>query len=785
MKHRILSLLAIVCFASCVKDPEFIQNEELGCEFPRVEVSALSGSHSFNVISNTSCTVTLAKDDSWVRFASKPSVREMAFDGDFTIALDYDANEGEERQAKVTVATAYRTLELVLVQNNVNSKSFHFQQHNMLIGFENGSHSIPFTYNVPVEEISYEVTYENGNGWIEEPVAGVIGGDFVFAATENISQERRGAIITLSAHDKVGRLLTANLYVSQMASTEVATIPVTVADVRNFTYDDLDGENRIRRNYVLKARVLSDNSEGNGAPNRNISTIMQDLTQSSRTVYLQSLEPDEQGQYCGIKLTFRNPEDNSTNRYDLVEINLKGLVFKAEGVKGSDDPFRVSLSDAAVVNIVSCVGGSKDDLPVISRKISEIADDDIYTYVQVPDCEIPFRKGPFVPVDLRYQNIINKYPMAVRDADASIIYLMSNTTCAWARDGKGLPEGAGTISAIVVKEACDNFEWDSAAAAANTLLDDYITDVGYIGKYQLRPVTRSEIALSESLEDGVSSLIREWRYFNSLYPERMVITAVNDTLYPSYPASLNPAVDPELKAYLRYSGGKISTGQDWTHLGPVMNGVITDIPGSNGVYDALGNNIHWKPISYCSTCGIIQGENGSSWHGGNWFSGNHDNPKLDEYYWEIAFSTEGYTAAAAPLSVNLGVSSAYGDDTGAPRYWTLEYSTDQHNWTSVTGASEGGDWVDYTAKGSDYTYTIPDFPLVASKRQYNLPGNKYISINLPDYADVWGKQTVYIRLHPAKDLSGYNGSAAVSYDSAPIANSRRSCLNYVGIRCQK
>lgn len=777
-------MLLLTALTSCAIQPEFITEEELGCEFPDVELNASEGSHSFDIISNTVWTAAL-DDADWVELASDPSSRSIMVQGDGRIDLNIKANSAEERKAVITVTTKSRKIELVLIQNNAVEEHFSFPQRNVLIGFENGTHSVPFVYNVPAEEISYSVEYEDEEGWIEEPVPGVIGDEFVFAASENISDARRGAIITLTASDKAGRQMSATLNVSQMASTESETIPVSVQDVRNFSVDDLDGDGCIRKNYVLTARVINDNSEGNGAPNSNTSIIMQDLTLSSRTLYLQSLEKDSEGNYCGIRLEFAGAKDNSTRRYDLLEINLKGLKYHKDGAEGSDDPFRVGLSGASTVNIISTTAGSASDLPLIERTINTLKDSDIYTFVKLLDCELPIRKGPFVPVDLRYQNIINKYPMVLRDADASIMYMVCNTTCSWARDGKGMPQGSGAVSGIIVHERCDNFEWDSEAAAKNTLLNDYITDEGYIGKYQIRPVLRSEIELSDELSDGVSTLMREWRYCNSLYPEKMVVTAVKDTIYPSYPAVATPT-DKTLKAYFCYSEGKITTGQDWTHLGPVSGGVITDIPGSNGVYDYNGTNIHWKPLSYCNTCGIIQGENGSSWFGGTWYSGSHTTPSLEKYYWEFAFSTEEYSASNAPLSINLGTSNAYGDDTGAPRYWFLAYSTDKTNWHTVTADSYAGEkWVDLTAKGKDYTYTVPDFPIIASKRQYNLPGNKYISINLPSGADVWGKEQVYVRLYPAKDLSGYNGSAPVSYDGAGIMNNRRSSINYVGIRCRK
>lgn len=783
--YTILFTLAALS-VSCSKNTEHLDRIELGCAEASVEVSPEAGEHTFSVLGNASCTATISSEDAWLSFHGSKE-RKLEFSGDFTVTVDYEMNTGEERKGVVTITSGHRSINLELIQNSAGEKTFWFPQHNVLIGFETGVHVAGFVHNVDPSTISYEVLYEGADkNWIEEPVSGVIGNDFVFAAKENLNEYRRGAIITLSAPDAVGRIMKARLYVSQMAAGEAETIPVSVQDVKAMGLDDFDGDGCIRKNYVLTARVINDNSEGNGAANRNISIIQQDQSLASRTVYLQSSEPDADGQYHGIQLQFETVEDNSTNRYDLLEINLKGLKYSAIGEKGGKTPFHVVLSGASVVNIISCTAGSAEDMPVISRHMSEFKDDDIYTYITIPEVEIPIRKGPYCPLDLRYSNICNKYPMVIRDPQGNIMYLVSNTSCAWARDGKGLPEGSGPVSGVLVHECCDNFEWNSTEAAMNPLLSDYITDAGYIGKFQIRPVVKSEIGISDKLEDSFSNLIAEWRYANSLYPDQIVVNMKNDTIRPTHPVSLQPLADPEVKGYIMYSDGKISNGQDWTHLGPVVNGVITDIPGTNGVFDAAGHSIHWNPLSYLSTCGLIQDQNCSSWHGGTWFSGNHSAPKLDQYYWEIAFSTADIPASKAPLSVNLGVSNGYGEDTGAPRYWTLAYSTDHKTWTVVNAGSYASEsWTDDTAKGLDYTYTIPDFPIIASKKQYNLPGNKYISVNLPSSAEVWNKEMVYVRMYPAKDLSGCATSMPVSYDATTIAKSRRSCLNYVGIRCKK
>lgn len=784
MKKIFYIMAAAALAVCCEKAPEFVQSCELGCEYDEVGVPFVSGTCSFDIICNAEATASIPEDASWITFDGGSST--LVFKGDKKLSLNYAENTADERKAVIKVTSGNRTLELVVIQDSAGGKDFYFPQRNVLVPFETGVNAVKFISSVKEEEVSYKVSYENGSGWIEEPIPGLRSGRLVFSTKENADSLRRGAIISLYAKDKAGRDITANLYIAQMTGGEPEVIPVTVEDVRNFTLDDLDGDGCIRKNYVLKARVLNDDSQGNGAANRNISIITQDRTLSGRSLYLQGLEPDGNGHYHGIQLQFNSVENNSTNRFDVLEINLKGLKFNAEGGEGEDVPYHVILSGAGVVNIISTTGGTIADLPEIDRKISEITDEDLYTYVCLKNCEFAIRKGPFCPVDLRYRNIINKYPMVMRDADGSVMYMVSNTYCDWARDGKGIPQGAGDVYGIIVHERCDNFEWNTQAAKESTMLPDYITDKGYIGRYQIRPVTKEEIAVSNSLEDASTRLITEYRYFNSLYPEQMVInaTAQSDTLYPSYPAVVEPVKSPEVNGYLVNSRGKMSTGQDWTHLGPLVGDKITDIPGSNGVYDALGRNTHWSPLSYCSTSGLIQGPNGTSWHVGYWFNTSAD-PKLAQYYWEVKVSTEGYTSAQAPLCLNLGLSSAYGEDCGAPRYWIVEYSTDKKNWKSVTDKDYGMEtWVDLTAKGSDYTYTLPDFPIISAQKQYNLPGNKYVSVNFPASADVWGKPELYIHIHPARNSSG-SLSGGVTYDEGEIVNNRRSCINYLGIRCKK
>lgn len=141
--------------------------------------------------------------------------------------------------------------------------------------------------------------------------------------------------------------------------------------------------------------------------------------------------------------------------------------------------------------------------------------------------------------------------------------------------------------------------------------------------------------------------------------------------------------------------------------------------------------------------------------------------------------------ANAPLSVQVAAFNTVGMDVGAPRYWWLKYSSDGENWETLKADSYTGDIVQYTSVGNEWTYSVPDYPKNGSYRQYHCPGAKNMSFTLPVSADLFGKDNVYVRLMPAKDVSGYDSQIPISYDGAKIQNVKRACISYAAVRCNK
>ena len=69
------------------------------------------------------------------------------------------------------------------------------------------------------------------------------------------------------------------------------------------------------------------------------------------------------------------------DRYDRVQLLLKGAVLH-----GENDPDRYELSGITTSMIVGRTAGTAADIPVKEKYISELTDDDMYTYVTLKDC---------------------------------------------------------------------------------------------------------------------------------------------------------------------------------------------------------------------------------------------------------------------------------------------------------------------------------------------------------------------------------------------------------------
>lgn len=118
---------------------------------------------------------------------------------------------------------------------------------------------------------------------------------------------------------------------------------------------------------------------------------------------------------------------------------MKGLTLKKE-----DNPQRYTLTDMTFKSFISKEEGDATKLVKKERTMSELTDNDVYTFVTLKNCEFPIRKGPFTPFNEGYcptynQKRVDRYPLLMHDNQGQSMFLMTNIDCPYRRDGNILP----------------------------------------------------------------------------------------------------------------------------------------------------------------------------------------------------------------------------------------------------------------------------------------------------------------------------------------------------------
>ena len=747
MKRYVIILLMSLMALACEDKLAQLEVVEFGAALMDEDCMPLkykAGSFVITVVSDGEFNAEIVEGDQWIHFEDGKSTYS-GNSADKSITVYYDVNRTVLRSGKISLTRKHRKVEIEVSQVGILSEDFSIDQQNLWVGAEGGFLSSKVLTLSAADDIEIVTEYvEEGLGqWISQER--MDNNYLKFNVAENMSSEARHAVIVVS---KKGTSLSGRIQVGQAAAGVEYTY-VTVSELKSMIQSP--GSIQLDGHIVLKdVIVLNDNLEGNGAENINVTSIVQDLTVADRTLYVS----DAEGQ-SGIRMDFNSGADLLVKRFDHIEVDLAGATLT-----WLQEPDRFVVSGLESQAVMSNEVGSVSDVTVKQKKMSELTSSDVYTLVELLDCEIPVRKGPYVGIDVRHYNLMSKYPMVIRDAEGSSMHMVVNTTCSWHRDGTGMPQGSGSVIGVIVHEHCDNFEWDQTAADAmvsSGLGLDYVTDLGHIGLYQIRPVAKSEIALADDFEDGFSKLVCEFTY---------VYSDVAQLLIPNYVDNVIFSTDGEYQAMMTLnlnSGDKvaqqaISTKRDWSLLGPYKDGQIADITTGNGIY-CYGQSAVWFTTASQENLGRTQARIdkscGSAWNATSWSVNK---------YWQVDVSTKGLTADHAPMSIQLGAVNGYGDRVGGPRYWKMVVSTSEDDSESVIAE-----------------YTVPDFPQNGNRRVWHCPGHKYMSFNIPEHVDVWDKDRITIKMIPVNTKAD-NGD---SYSNGTINKDVDHSMNYFAIRCNK
>lgn len=433
----------------------------------------------------------------------------------------------------------------------------------------------------------------------------------------------------------------------------------------------------------MEGVVISDYASMNMGENPQLAWNQVDIMMSYKTAYIQSSNGRS-----GLRVIFDDIYENRMSRFSKVRIDISGCTV----VTAKNGACTVSGIRADDVTVLE----EKVVLKPSGKKISQLKDSDIYTYVSIDDVEFVNKEGSYTNVneymvqasalnDFRKPKNMECIDVAgvfVRDGEGERIFLPVNTSSYWRRRGDRLPDGIGSVKGILVPADFPRY--------------------GNVGRYALRLISNREVDIPM---DGCSNYqtVAEWNwdrnYKHALnFEDRGLVKWVSGVDTPC--GRLLPDV----------GNGFLYTTADATFdLVPDYN--------TRSVHDGH------RPGIGSRKAGALKIDS----HSSEWFE--------KDASVAVEFSTKGIKGKALVLDITWAAGTGHPDSSyGFPAYWRVEYSLDGEEYVSVC----------------DDLLLRPIAYEKAPLSYHAVPGYVENSVRLPK--KLIGKDKVYVRIAPASDI---------------------------------
>lgn len=544
-----------------------------------------------------------------------------------SLNLNYRTNNSLPRKGTILVSSArQQVVDTIYLMQYGTTPLLEFKYIGKQYSSVSTIDSVAIDTNIPLsKKIYWTVVYDENSAaepWADSVSYAQDFKYFRFRIADNKKFEPRTARFRLRFQDDWGEDHTTYF-------TAYQGIPGGTAETREMTFEELrgliaeaEGEITLDQDIAVSGTVISDwaspNMAGSPMPK---AAEKPDLGINDCTAYMQNADAS-----LGLALVTTDAQQNNLQRYDKLKLWCKGLTLTKRS-----NPERYTLSGVTQDHIVTKEAGTAEELPAKRRFIDQLTDADIYTQVTLKRCQMAVRTGRFIPVHINYTNSFNNYyPAAVLDRHGDMIYLMTNHGCDWRF--KEMPDGEGTITGIIVHEPYTFFERG-----------------GDIGRYQIRNVTREDIALDESADNVFSAVAVEWSPNGSKDPRAYA--------FPQYPHPATDSGQAHCVAATTGSGLSFMSTYAWLAVGSAYRAA------ENGL---TINNASWGHKQLWDT------------------AKNTGNSLIFE------FSTQGVSSTQCSFVFTCRYHSAQ----GGLRYWTAEYSLDGDNWKKLTDFTvpDNGNW---------------------------------------------------------------------------------------------
>ena len=710
--RNIALVLGLLAAFSCIDDAEFVEVDDLGAPTKTFVLENTSGSLEVAVYTNKPTTANFVGGCDWAE------IKTSSINSDGKFVVEYEANSSYPRHAKIELVTSTRRDTCILFQNGELEENFNISKY-VITSYDVEPEEVAVTIESDNKEYNHFVRYIDGYDWMKVTRnAGVL----TIIPSENTAASTRTAEILVSWTDGWGELHQKTIVFRQAASGE-SLVEKTFAEVRA----EVGSEPvwNVAEDVAIVGYIINGKNDNAGECHMEVMDKV-DYDSNETTVYFE----DEKAEY-GFRLICTSDLANTFTQYTKVKLLLNG-----SSVVKYENPERYDITEVSSEMILSAEYVGKDGMPKKVKAISELAPADIYTYVTLKDCELPVRKGSLTPVNEGYTmafeaNKIGKYPTLVRDAEGSSIYMYTNMTCAYRRNGQKLPYGSGNISGVIVNEEFQPF--------------------GDMGTYQIRHLSREDLDLAQTMEEkSFSGLITEYRFI-----KKEDMTTESGAITPTYGSN----------GWLSHSGSnfyskanpfeagtnyktKCSPTNDFSYLGPCAKSEAGKTTNGFGVVLEDGTD-YGVEFPLLSTEAVNTDGKGSSFTTMAWASAQFGKHSTGMYNgWAVCFSTAAINSSVLSAQVSM-----YNSYSGSPTRLRVQYIVPEDPNIGLDDLW-GLVWTDVME------FTVPNVVAWTNTLLTQSPGYKPVNIPLPAQ-ELCGKEKVYIRLVP--NSASTTGASAMNY----------------------
>ncbi len=467
--NRILSIAAaVVLISACsFNDGEFVEIHELGCQVVKdpedadfKEVVPAEGGHQkFRIYSNGKVSIKpVGGLPQWAR------IDKTEIENDDVVTVALDANPGFERKVEFVAVLDGGAKELSFVVKQSGSAYIFCATPYRTV---KGSTSDEASFDIETNITDDRLVISWSDGWISDARIGE--GQIVVSTIASSESLPRKALLNVNLEGAADSCA-VSLFLTQKSASDQMGQEISFADLRSLA--SADGT-ALEEFTLLKGVVISDYTSSNMEQNPvlpldqagSMTNLHQtsgvradvqqvvDTTASLRTAYVQA----EDGSY-GFRLVFEDHMDNILAFGSAVTIDLGGTVLTRE-----ENPERYTISSLAGANILESAAGR---VVVKEKRISELTDADIYTFVGIRNVEFPVKEGSYA--DVRDNNALysevnanttsktsqhyffmDGYATTLVDDAGDVICCPINMLCRWRRPSAGIPQGSGTAKGII------------------------------------------------------------------------------------------------------------------------------------------------------------------------------------------------------------------------------------------------------------------------------------------------------------------------------------------------